>query len=40
LINIGTGKEPFTIRSDDDVQKEPLRYYVEEPRSFVILEDT
>ncbi len=40
LINIDTTKEPFTIGSDDDVQKLPLRYYVEEPRSLVILEDT
>jgi hypothetical protein len=40
LINIGTGEEPSTIRFDDDVQKQPIKYYVEEPKSLVILEDT
>jgi hypothetical protein len=40
LINIGTIKEPSKIRFDDDVQKHPPKYYVEEPRSLVILEDT
>jgi hypothetical protein len=39
FINIGILEEPFTIRFDDDVQKQPPRYYVEEPRSLVILED-
>ncbi len=40
MINIGTTKELTTIRFDDDVQKHPLRYHVEEPKSHVILEDT
>ncbi len=40
MINIGTTKEPTIIIFDDDVQEQPLRYYVEKLRSFIILEDT
>jgi len=40
MINIGTTKELTTIRFDDDVQEHPPRYYVEEPKNHVILEDT
>jgi hypothetical protein len=40
LINVGITKELTTIRFDDDVEEHPPRYYVEEPRSHVILEDT
>ncbi len=40
LINIGIVEEPIIIRSDDDVQGHPPRYYVEELRSPIILGDT
>ncbi len=39
LINIGTTKELATIRFNDDVHKQPLRYYVEKIINHVILED-
>jgi len=40
LINISIAKELVTIKFDDDVQEHPPRYYVEEPKSHVILKDT